>query len=180
MTKRDFFRTIIKLFGLYQLLIVVFQGVPRFLEIVYFDVTIPFIFYASIILGITISLFVILLFKVDTIINWLRLEQGFDEERIQFSKFKPVQIINLAIILISGTMILNYIPEFLIQSYQAFKTNAGGNGINQMLGNFSNTTVDYFSWSVSGINVIVGYFMLTNYPKLAKWLDSKTTISTIE
>jgi len=175
MTKRDFFRVIIKLFGLYQLLLVIFQGIPTFLNVAHFDSSIPTILYATIIFGIAIGTFILLIFKVDSVINWLRLDTGFDEEYIQFGNFNPIQIIKLAIIFISGTMILNNIPTFIYQSYEAFRVNVD-RGMDSMFDVISGSQVNYLSWVVAGLNIIIGYLLLTNYKSVASWFDNKTTI----
>ena len=166
MTKRDFFRIIIKLFGLYQLLIVLFQGIPQFLQLTYFDVDIPSLFFGSIILGLTLGIFVLLINKADKVIDWLKLDTGFDEDRIQFENFNSTQIIKLAVIFISGFMVLNHFPELLYQTFLAFKTNASTN----LVGMFSTNqfpVLDYFTWVVSGLNVVFGYLILTNYNLVA-------------
>lgn len=175
MTKRDFFRVIIKLFGLFQLLIIIFQGIPNFFQIASIDASIPTVFYASIILIVTVSIFVFLIYKVDTVLDWLKLDQEFDDEFIQFENFNSAQIIKLAVILISGWLILTNVPDFLFQSYQGFKVNTSGDVVEETFNYFSGYIVDYFNWVVSGMNILIGYFMLTNYKKLATWLDRTTT-----
>ena len=176
MTKRDFFRTIIKLFGLFQLLIVVFQGIPQFFRTTRysFEAT-PFLF-AIVIMGITGAIFVFLIYKVDTVIDWLKLDQGFNDEFIQFGNFNSVQLIKLAIIFISGLLILTNIPTFLFESFEGFTSNIGEGGLDEVIGLFSGYAFDYFSWATSGLNILIGYLMLTNYQFLAFWLDTKTTL----
>jgi hypothetical protein len=176
MTKRDFFRVIIKLFGLFQLLIVVFQGIPQFFRTTRFSLeATPFLF-AIVIMGITGGLFVLLIYKVDTVLDWLKLDKGFDDEFIQFGNFNSVQLIKLAIIFISGLLILTNIPTFLFESFEGFTSNVSEGGLDEALGLFSGYAFDYLSWATSGINIFIGYLMLTNYQLVAFWLDSKTTI----
>jgi hypothetical protein len=175
MTKRDFFRVIIKLFGLFQLLIVIFQGVPQFLQLTAYSLEASSFFFGSLLFGLTIGIFVLLIYKVDTIIDWLKLDTGFDEDRIQFENFNSLQIIKLGLILISGVMILNHFPNLLSQSYLAFK-NSASTGLISALGTSQYAILDYYSWAISGLNVVLGYLLIANYKTVAIWLDNKTTI----
>ena len=177
MTKRDFFRIIIKLFGLFQLLIVIFQGVPQFLQLTAYSIDVSSFFFGSIIFGLTIGIFVLLIYKADKIIDWLKLDSGFDEDRIQFENFNSLQIIKLGVILISGFMLLNHFPNLLSQSYLAFK-NSASTGLISALGASQYPILDYYAWAISGLNVVFGYLLLANYKFVAIWLDNKTTLKT--
>ena len=82
MTKRDFFRLLIKIFTLYAVIISIFTLFPQlFLWNQIFDtVTSGLIFIGSILLLVAFS--ILLVKYTDHIINFLKLDKGFDEETI--------------------------------------------------------------------------------------------------
>jgi len=171
MTKRDFFRVIIKLFGLYQMLIVIFQGIPSFIETgIFLEGFLSLFAYSVLILAVAIGVFSLLIFKVDTIIDWLKLDSGFEDAHLHFESFDAQQLIKFAIILIGGLMLLNNLSEFLQLSVHFFKEKAG-EGFSSSLSMLGTTTFDYVNWVVTGLNIIVAYFLLTNYKTVTNWLN---------
>jgi hypothetical protein len=166
MTKRDFFRLIIKLFGLYSGLITVFTVIPNNITNVLFQFNfMMFLFIIGATLVIVL-LFLFLIFKTDYIIDLLKLDKGFDEERIQFENLNSESIVKIAIFLIGGFLIINYLPNFLNYTVQAFRSKIQSS-------EFSNISVNYFNWIVSGINILLGYILITNYKVIAHYFDKK-------
>ena len=102
MTKKDFFRIIIKLFGLYWLISSFFSMG----QIAYFATTSNSnwfgLIYSVVVLFVLIFLFFALIFKADTIIDKLKLDKGFDEDRIEFQNFNVENILILAIVIIGS------------------------------------------------------------------------------
>ena len=58
-------------------------------------------------------------------------------------------------------------------AFLAFKKEVTPQGIDSFVYSNIDTTVDYFNWAISGMNLIVGYVILSNYHRLAKWLNKK-------
>jgi len=54
-----------------------------------------------------------LIYKPDKIIDWLKLDKGFDDDRIDFQNFNNTNILKLAVIVIGGIMLIKNIPAFL-------------------------------------------------------------------
>ena len=83
MTKRDFFRIIIKLFALYSIILTVFSWIPsNFIYTVYDFELVPIL--ASI--GFTILAVLIYYFlinKTDAIIDFIKIDKGFDDKTIE-------------------------------------------------------------------------------------------------
>lgn len=165
MTKKDFFRIIIKLFGLYWLI----SSIYSIGTIGYFSTfsTSDFtsLSFSLLFITIFIALFVVLIHKADTIIRLLRLDQGFDDDRIDFQQFGIDNLLMLGIIIIGGFMILDNIPTFINQSYLGFKILFSPQKDIMQLQNQST-----FHWFVSGTKIILGYLLLTNYPTVSKYL----------
>jgi hypothetical protein len=166
MTKRDFFRLIIKLFGLYSGLLSVFTVIPNNITNVLFQFDVTMLLF---IIGTTlviILLFLFLIFKTDFIIDILKLDKGFEDDRIQFENLNSESIVKIAIFLIGGFLIIDYLPNFLNYTLQAFRSKVQSS-------EYSNIPVNYFNWIVSGINILLGYILITNYKVIANYLDKK-------
>ena len=162
MTKRDFFRIIIKLFGLYSLILTVFTYIPTNISYVTFQfepIVLLWIFGA---VALTVLVYILLIRKTDLIIDFLKLDKGSDDERIEFKNFNRQKIMQLALILIGGFLIIDYLPDFLQYTYLAFKKEVSPNGLNQLEDFSFGKITDYFNWVISGMNLIVGYILLTN------------------
>jgi len=160
MTKRDFFIVIIKLFGLYALVTSAFTILPSTTTLLT-SVDFTSIVILCLILVVLVGLFVFLVFKSDKIVDLLKLDKGFDEDRIDFGNIDSTLIIKLATILIGGTIFLNNLSTFIHALVLAFKSEATG------------IEFDYrtkYNLVVNGINILIGYLLLTNYKLVAKFL----------
>ena len=167
MTKRDFFRLIIKLFGLYSMILTLFIFLPSNISNVLIykeEIWFVFIILGSILLA--IALFLILLFKTDFIIDKLGLDKGFDDDKIILGEFNNEQIFKFAIILIGGFLILDYFPNVLFEMINIFKTKSSSNSI-------YGYEVDYFNFIVGIINIMIGLIFITNYKHISSFLDKK-------
>lgn len=166
MTKRDFFRILIKIFGLYSLVLSIFTVIPQNISnVLYqFDVMILLIILASTL--ISVGLFLILLFKTDFIIDKLKLDNGFDDSQIILGNLTDESILKLTILIIGGFLIIDYTPSLLFDLVNAFKNKATFSSI-------EGSSIDYFQIFVSLINIVIGYLFITNYKSISKFLDKK-------
>jgi len=164
MTKKDFFRVIIKLFGLYWLISTIFSlG-----QIVYFSTTNAGwlgIIYSVVMLSLLVFSFFALIFKSDTIINLLKLDKGFDEDRIEFQNFNIENILMLAVIIIGATMILDNIATFLNQMYLSVKVFMSNQSDFVTINGQSS-----YHLLLSSSKIVFGYVLLSNYPAVSKIL----------
>ena len=148
MTKKDFFRIIIKLFGLYWLISALFStGQFYFLSFIP-GFTVPAILMAMLIFLVLLILFYMLIIKTDVLIEWFKLDKGFDNDLIEFHQFD-----------------LDNIAVFLNQSYLAFKVQTSI--VYDLTGLNGYST---YHLAVSFTKIILGYLLLTNYPALSKIL----------
>lgn len=167
MTKRDFFRIIIKIFGLYSMVLALFSFLPSNISnvLIYKDeIGILLVIFSSVLLS--IALFLILIFKSDFIIDKLGLDEGFDDDKLIFGDFKNEQIFKLSIILIGGFLIVDYFPSVLFEMINIFKTKSSNNSI-------YGYEVDYYNFIVGIINVIIGLFLVNNYKSISSYLNKK-------
>jgi uncharacterized membrane protein len=167
MTKRDFFRMIIKLFGLYSTVISLFTVLPSSLtnfSIFKDDFGMLLVIIGSVLT--IVSLFLILLFKSDFIIDKLGLDKGFDDDKIILGDLKNEQIFKFAIHLIGGFLIVDYFPKVIFELLNVFKKESSSNAI-------MGFAVNYFNLIVGIINIIIGLLFITNYKAISNYLDKK-------
>ena len=122
------------------------------------------IWLATVLLAILIGLFVILIFKSDQVINLLRLDKGFDDDRIEFGNMNSRSLLKLAMIIIGGLLILDNIPEFLWHTLFAFQAE---------IDRKTHDSMYKFQWAVSGVNLMLGLLLLTNYNALSMFIFKK-------
>jgi hypothetical protein len=166
MTKRDLFRVIIKIFGLYWFILTIFGVVPHVVQsfAIGFDLNMILIIIAC--LFISIGLLLILLFKTNSVVNFLKLDKGFDDENIQIGNLDNEGVLKLAILLIGGFLILDYIPALLFNIVNAFRYKANFTTV-------EGANVDYFDIATGIINIVIGYLLITNYKWLAAYFAKK-------
>lgn len=166
MTKKDFFRLLIKIFTLYFVILVTFTIFPQIvlLNQMLDNILLSFAVIGSILLVILFS-FLIIKFT-DRIIIFLKLDSGFDDENIVVGNLKNIDIIKFAIILIGGFMIVDNFPKLLMDILNEFKFKATSN-------NLQGHEVDYFWFGVRFLNMLFGYLLISNCKSVANFLDKK-------
>jgi membrane-anchored glycerophosphoryl diester phosphodiesterase (GDPDase) len=164
MTKKDFFILMIKLFGLSSAVTNIFSVIPNNIAyaISYFDLV--SILWIAGVSAIIIGLFILLVFKAEAIVEFLRLERGFEETRIELGNLNSSDVIKIGTFIIGGLMIIRNIPWFLSNTYWAFKNDIAG---------IPNGSKDSFNWAVNGLNLIFGYVLITNYDLIVKRFKRK-------
>jgi hypothetical protein len=166
MTKRDFFIIIIRLFGLYSLILSLFTFIPNSFPIAFYDIDIISMIWIIGATLITLGIFVLLVFKSDKVVQILKLDKGFDDDRIEFSNFNQKNIVMLSSILIGGFLIIDNISDFLSHIIFFFKADLIGTEYNNL---------SYLQWTISGVNIIIGYLLITNHNSIAKLLRIEKT-----
>jgi len=161
MTKRDFFILIIKVFGLLSLITSLFSALPSNIAFAMTDIDASSILLILISASVLVGLFIVLIFKADKVVELLKLDRGFDNEKIEIGNLKPTDIIKMGTFIIGGLLLLDNIPAFLGHSIFAFKGNING---------VVYESQDKFYWAVSGLNIIIGILLVTNYQFVAKKL----------
>lgn len=181
MTKRDFFILLIKVFGLYSIVTVLFSTFPNILSLLTPQLKVTdfvWIVLAVLLNGLlVIGLLFVLLKKADWLSDFLQLEDGFDENRIDFVGLKSSDILKFAVLIIGGLLLINNIPIFLTHSIKAFQA-AIPRGFdqaydNQRIGNYS--IFKDSRYLISGLNLLLGYLLIVNFKKVADYLNNKTT-----
>ena len=123
MTKKDFFRLLIKIFTLYSVIISIFTLFP---QIVLLNQMLDNVLLSFVVLGsiLVVVLFLSIVIKfTDKIIAFLKLDSGFDDENIVIGNLNNIDIIKFAIIIIGGFMIVDNFPKLLMDILNEFKFN---------------------------------------------------------
>lgn len=173
MTKRDFFIVLIRIFGLYSLILTLFSFFPSNIAFIAYPMDLSGVFW---ILGMTLVLILIYYFviqKAGWIVDTLRLDRGFDDEQIVVGNFNAHQILCFAIVVIGGLVLLFYGGSFLQYCLLAFKEKVGAQSLDSLMEDMYGQPVDYLDWGISALNVVIGYLLITQYSKVARWIHRK-------
>lgn len=165
MTKRDFFIIIIKLFGLYSLILSLFSFIPNSFPIAFYDFDTISIIWLIVATLISLGLLVLLIFKSDKIVHLLKLDKGFDDDKIELGNFDQKKIVMLSSILIGGFLIIDNISDFLSHTIFFFKADITGMEYNNL---------SYLKWTISGLNIVIGYLLITNHKSISKLLRTES------
>lgn len=150
------------------MLLAVFTVIPQNISNLLFQFDIMMLLIILATTMISVGLFLVLLFKSDFIIDKLNLDKGFDDENIILGNLNNESIFKFALIIIGGFLIIDYTPNLLFEIINAFKLKATFSSI-------EGSSVNYFQISISAINILIGYLLITNYKSISAFLD-KTQI----
>ena len=161
MTNKDFFRLLIKLFGLYQFLLLIFTSLPRNLQLLFND----FFSISSIITLILITLFILSVYyvfvkKPDLIIDFFKLDKGFDNNEITVSNLNSDTILQIGMVLIGGFLIVDNFSYFISSFITYFK-------ISYMSENLESLKI-FESLILGGVNLILGFCLIIYRKQIAK------------
>ena len=178
MTKRDFFILTIKIFGLYSIITALFSTLPNNISFVIQNIEFTGIIWLVITTLVILGLFYLLLKKADKVSDFLKLEKGFDQEKIDFGELKSLDIIKFSLLIIGGFLFIENIPTFLSHTLFAFKSSIP-QGFEQAYENRGilkyNRLEDYVYWISSGLNLLIGYLLIINFKEISKYLNRKIT-----
>lgn len=178
MTKSDFFRVLIKVFALYSIILTVFSWIPSNLMYSFFELESLAILGMSLLFTfLSILIYVFLIRKTDFIIDFLKIDRGFEDDEIKNLNFNSKKILMLGVILIGGFLIISEASNFISYSFLAFKSQVQkGNIYLSAKYNFGSTQ-DYIDWALSAFNLFIGYLLISNYLKISNWLYRKEKIT---
>ncbi len=172
MSHKDFFRLLIKLFGLYSLIICLFNVLPATLPQLIGFFTNPYntswsasaLFWVALIITIPVLLFVLLLFKADFIVDKLKLDKDFEGDKIIFGDLTSTNILKLACIVIGGLLIINNIPTLLNEGLYLFK---------ESLQHKDNDPKEFWYFGVSAVKIVIGFVLIRKFEAVGKLLGVK-------
>jgi hypothetical protein len=151
----------IKLFGLYQFLLLIFTSLPRNLQLLFND----FFSISSIITLILITLFILAVYylfvkKPDLIIDFFKLDKGFDNNEITVSNLNSDTILQIGMVLIGGFLIVDNFGYFISSFITYFK-------ISYMSENLESLKI-FESLILGGANLIIGFCLIIYRKQIAE------------
>ncbi len=141
-----------------------FSVIPSNVALAYMDMDAFPLFGLAVAIIAVIGLFVLLVFKADMVVQLLKLDKGFDDEKIELGNLNSTEIVKIGTFIIGGLLILGNIPEFISLTLITFKRSV----VEQEY--YPN---DKFNWAYSGIKIFLGYLLLTNYSFVARLLKTR-------
>ena len=166
MTPRSLWTILIKVFGLLVLAdsLTLF---PNMVNMAYsvstFSGEVDYTAYSSVIVGVGIYVATIwlALFKSDIIIDKLSLDKHFKEEKLDIN-LKASTVIQIALILFGGLMVLDSLPSFFRHGFEVYQQ--------KMVFRQSPT----FEWLLYHfVAIVLGYLLITNSGRLTNWINEK-------
>ena len=177
MTKKDFFRIVLRILGLYFLAMVVFNYLP---SIVVFFHSLPVLslILAIVVVSLFAYIFMLLIFKPDPIIKILKLDKGFDDDVLSVRHIEFVNLLKIAIIATGLFLIISHLPTFL--THLLFLLKLVVKNRSEITDQVESTLLtDYLSWGIKILSLMVGYLMITNYSAIARFIIKKDSEKTV-
>ena len=129
-----------------------------------FDLGFTTIAYLIFLLALLIALFILLIFNSHRIVRFFKLEKGFDNDRIELGNLTTIEIVKIATFIIGGFLIIDNIPVFINQTFNAFYSDIQSQDI----------TPDFkWNWFIDGLNILIGYLLITNLNFVVRLLRIK-------
>jgi hypothetical protein len=92
----------------------------------------------------------------------LKLDQGFDDEMMGFENITSVDMIKIGTIIIGGVLIIQNIPQFLTQCYNAMSSD-----VNEM----GYSAYDAKKMTLCCLNLVIGYLLIAYYQWVEKIMN---------
>lgn len=167
MTKRDFFRLVIKLIALNAVITSILILPTQFFNIHFgIDDIIQIIGITLIGIIVMTSLIYLIIKYTDRVINFFMLDKGYDNDRIEINSISSQQIIKLIIVFISGTLIVENLAYVFVELINVFKYNAYGDIL-------IDEKPKYYWMYVRLTSIAFGVIILFNSTKISQILDKK-------
>jgi len=173
MTIKDLFRLILKLFGLYFLVAVVFTVIPSFILSLE-DADGGLLLWITFTIILLCAIFLFLVFKVDNVIHFFKLDRGFDSPIIPVEKIDALTLLKLGCIVIGGFLVVNSIAPVLTNGYQFFRGSVQGE-LEQTLFGAKDVKQQF---ALNSINLLTGFILITNYDRVSLWLNQSNKNNT--
>ncbi|MDU1903550.1 MAG: hypothetical protein E6772_02095 [Dysgonomonas sp.] len=176
MTKKDLFRIIIKLFGVYALISFITTTLSQLIYLPsFFDddpVIIAWIAFAILLFT---AFIILIIFYPSKIINWFKLDKGYDNDDANIGNTGLESLIKIAIIISGALFILNSFAPILVEIGYLLPSVIGRGEIAGITDNMQKD-----SFYINLVNLAIGYLLLTNYATIARFLYKKDTSSSNE
>lgn len=170
MSKKDLFRIVFRVLGIYFLITQLFSFLPAIIPFFTFGHTNLWSILITVFLLLGFAVFFLLLiFNPDILIRALKLDKGFDDEHIRIGTSDFRGVLKIAIIVIGMTILVKQVPIFITHLLFLFKLLVSNqHDIHSHMQNAVLT--DYVSWGIKIISLIIGFLMITNYKRITDYI----------
>ncbi len=164
MAPRTFFKICIKLLGIYMVLASVTVVFPQLTVIMFEfntsdnDYLMMLIFVLLLVIGLLYLMLHYCFFKTDWIIDKLALDKNFPEENFAINMHRST-ILNIAIIVIGGFVIIDSLPNLVQQVFSYQLTNQFG------------ATIDKGWIVLYGVKIIIGFLLIRFNRPLVNFIE---------
>lgn len=165
MSIRDLFRALLKLFGLYILISNLFS-LPYYLGFFFYDFNWLHLL-GGVALGLAmIAFFFFLAFRPDSIINLLRLTNGFEKDEIPVHGIDAPALTRVGVVIVGGFFLLSNIGSILVRLYTLFQSSVTSKYDQPIVA----TDEHIFDLGVKIVTVIISWILITNSGSIARFL----------
>lgn len=168
MTNRDFFRILIKVVGLYFFIQVLFTFLPSQIGFLSFNKDSSgmagTILYISIIILFIVGLLYFLIRFPEKIIDFFKLDQNFDQQKISINNFNQKNILTISLIIIGGFSIIENITTLLSGLYLVFRKS-----VDPMFPVSENTSINLI---LPTLNLFLGGILITFRKSISDYFEN--------
>lgn len=169
MTKKDLFRIIIKLFGLYAAINFITVYLAQLTSFAHFFKEEPLIILWVLLAILLFCGFAsLIIFYPNKIINWFSLNKGYDNDDASLGKTDLKSLIKIAVIITGGLFILNSFAPLLVEIAHILPSLITKGDVAEMV-----NLADHRGLYTDIINLAIGYLLLANYSPIATFLTKK-------
>lgn len=167
MTKRDFFILLFRIFGLYWFVQSLLYFIPTLLGLSIQTNQITTILWISSVSVILLVIMVTFIFFTEKLVHLLKLDKGFDDDRIKIGSITSFDLYRLGALLVGGIFTLKQFSNFLVTLFQVFRNDQTG---------ILSTKQVINGLLTSAITIAIGILLITNNKRIATLLTKKETV----
>lgn len=180
LTPRSLFNIVLKIFGLFFLREIINEIPATFtLFVRYFSVSdlqtsIGMLIMSLLILSFYTALVLLLLFKSNSLIDWLKLDKGFFEDEFSFEQpqenkisLTTSEILTIALIITGGYILVDKIPDFCKQAYLF---------IDERKSFYGTTPPSIANIMATGAKILLALLILGERKRIVQFIENKKSI----
>lgn len=171
MELKDFFKLALKLIAIFftvEAIYIIASNIQYFLrarEVL--DLT-GIWFVASALLP--LLMYYLIFVKSDKLMKVLKIDKGFTSQKVEFGNLSSSEILKISFILFGLFMLIQGLPNLIVNLVYAFDYSASP----KFSGIPETAIFNYFDMIQSGVYVVLGYLMISNYKGIAKLFEKKS------
>ncbi|MEN9304025.1 MAG: hypothetical protein RL264_2454 [Bacteroidota bacterium] len=171
MTKTDFFKIILKVLGIYLILLFAVSFIQIGVSY-YYDRSEFSKFFMIFLLLLAIVIVYVMVLKPILIIRLFRLDKGFESDDISLTFNDGKGLIKIALTCTAIYLIASNLGDFLTELFFWFKSSIPKNKLETVLSTFDAYQVNYVKLISSGVQILTGFLFLFNANAISTWVEN--------